>query len=83
VQQSFGLECLGCLENGLSSISSTSYVLSVPSSAGFTETHGSDFMEISCWGRNVPRSHPLCIMSDCGSLYLFSASTRGNVSDNG
>jgi hypothetical protein len=55
----------------VSSISSGSYTLSASSSVGFLNPEGRDLMKTFYLGQSVPRSFSLCVMSGCGSLYLF------------
>lgn len=42
-----------------------------------------DLMKMSHSSLSVPRSLPLCILSGCGSLYLFPSTAGESVSDSG
>ena len=41
-----------------------------------------DLMEVFYLGPNVPRSLILCVISDCGSLYLLPSAAGGSLSVN-
>lgn len=62
------------------SIPSCSYTLS-PFLQGSLSLEERDLMETSCLGPSVPRSLTLCIMSDCGSLYLSTSVAGVSFSD--
>lgn len=53
-----------------------------PFPLGSMDSERRDQMETSSYLRlSVPRSFRFCVMSDCGSLCLFSSAVEGNFSD--
>ena len=60
---------------------SGSYTLSAYSASGSLNTVERDLMETSHLGLSVLRYLTLCIMSGCGSLYLFPSAAGGSFSE--
>ncbi|KAL6086255.1 hypothetical protein STEG23_002987, partial [Scotinomys teguina] len=48
---------------------------------GFMSFEERNLIEASNLGLNVPRSFTRCVMSSCGSLYLFPCAVGGRFSD--
>lgn len=67
----------------MSSIASGSLTLSASPFLGFTELGGEGFDEAIPLGLILTNSLTHCILSGCGSLYLFSSSLVGGFVDDG
>lgn len=65
------------------SVLSGSYTLLRPRPQGSLGPERRDLMETFYLELSIPRSLALCILSGCGSLYLFPSAARGSFSNDG
>lgn len=80
---SHALLCLEGFDSLVSYTPSGPYILSASPIPGFPEPWGNNLMYTACLELSGARCYNLCILSNCGSLYLFPFAEEGCFSDDG